>query len=144
MIVGAGANIIVQAGDEGVLVIDTGPEPRGERRPRGNSAASPTNRSASSSTRTCTPITRGANEAIAAAGRCARRKRAWQLRASRSRHARVLAHENVLKRMSAPSGEPSPRPFGAWPTETFFGEDKELFFNDEAIQLHSPAWSHRR
>ena len=27
MIVGAGANIIVQAGDEGVLVIDTGPGP---------------------------------------------------------------------------------------------------------------------
>jgi glyoxylase-like metal-dependent hydrolase (beta-lactamase superfamily II) len=42
--------------------------------------------------------------------------------------------------MSAPSGEPSPRPFGAWPTETFFGEDKEIFFNDEAIQLiHQPG-----
>ncbi|HZM60837.1 MAG TPA: MBL fold metallo-hydrolase, partial [Vicinamibacterales bacterium] len=25
--------------------------------------------------------------------------------------------------------------FGAWPTETFFGEDKEIFFNGEAIQL---------
>ena len=33
------------------------------------------------------------------------------------------------------SGEPSPRPFAAWPTDTFFGDDKELFFNDEAIQL---------
>jgi len=54
--------------------------------------------------------------------------------------ARVLAHENVLRRMSAPSGEPSPRPFAAWPTETFFGEDKEIFFNDEAIQLiHQPG-----
>jgi glyoxylase-like metal-dependent hydrolase (beta-lactamase superfamily II) len=52
----------------------------------------------------------------------------------------VLAHENVMKRMSAPSGEPSPRPFGAWPNETFFGEDKEIFFNDEAIQLiHQPG-----
>jgi glyoxylase-like metal-dependent hydrolase (beta-lactamase superfamily II) len=52
----------------------------------------------------------------------------------------VLAHENVLKRMGAPSGEPSPRPFAAWPTETFFGEDKEVFFNDEAIQLlHQPG-----
>ena len=42
--------------------------------------------------------------------------------------------------MSAPSGEPSPRPFAAWPTDTFFGDDKELFFNDEAIQLiHQPG-----
>jgi glyoxylase-like metal-dependent hydrolase (beta-lactamase superfamily II) len=54
--------------------------------------------------------------------------------------ARVLAHENVLLRMSAPSGQPSPRPFAAWPTETFFGDDKEIFFNDEAIQLiHQPG-----
>jgi glyoxylase-like metal-dependent hydrolase (beta-lactamase superfamily II) len=53
---------------------------------------------------------------------------------------RVLAHEQVLRRMSAPSGQPSPRPFAAWPTETFFGGDKEIFFNDEAIQLlHQPG-----
>jgi glyoxylase-like metal-dependent hydrolase (beta-lactamase superfamily II) len=49
--------------------------------------------------------------------------------------AHVLAHEKVMLRMSAPSGQTPPRPFGAWPTETFFAEDKELFFNDEAIQL---------
>jgi glyoxylase-like metal-dependent hydrolase (beta-lactamase superfamily II) len=42
--------------------------------------------------------------------------------------------------MSAPSGQPSPRPFAAWPTETFFAEDKEIFFNDEAIQIiHQPG-----
>src|SRR6185436_10326966 len=30
--------------------------------------------------------------------------------------------------------------FGAWPTETFFGDDKEIFFNNEAIQLlHQPS-----
>jgi glyoxylase-like metal-dependent hydrolase (beta-lactamase superfamily II) len=40
-----------------------------------------------------------------------------------------------MTRMSAPTGQTSPRPFSAWPTETFFGEDKEIFFNDEAIQL---------
>jgi len=45
-----------------------------------------------------------------------------------------------MARMSAPSGQTPPRPFGAWPTETFFTEDKELFFNDEAIQLiHQPG-----
>ena len=81
----------------------------------------------------------GANEAIAAAGR-ALSGNAPGNSGLALESARVLAHENVLKRMSAPSGEPSPRPFGAWPTETFFGEDKEIFFNDEAIQLiHQPG-----
>ena len=42
--------------------------------------------------------------------------------------------------MSAPTGQQAPAPFGAWPTETFFGADKEIFFNNEAIQLlHQPA-----
>ena len=54
--------------------------------------------------------------------------------------ARVIAHERVLARMSAPTGQQSPAPFGAWPTETFFGDDKEIFFNNEAIQLlHQPS-----
>ena len=54
--------------------------------------------------------------------------------------ARVIAHERVLTRMSAPTGQQAPTPFGAWPTETFFGDDKEIFFNNEAIQmLHQPA-----
>jgi glyoxylase-like metal-dependent hydrolase (beta-lactamase superfamily II) len=47
---------------------------------------------------------------------------------------RIIAHESVLAAMSGRA------PSAAWPTETFFGEDKEIFFNDEAIQLlHQPG-----
>jgi len=54
--------------------------------------------------------------------------------------ASILAHENVLARMSAPTGSASPTPTDAWPTNTYFGERKELFFNGEAIEiLHQPA-----
>jgi cyclase len=54
--------------------------------------------------------------------------------------ARVVSHERVLARMSAPTGRQPAAPFAAWPTETFFTADKEIFFNDEAIQLlHQPA-----
>jgi glyoxylase-like metal-dependent hydrolase (beta-lactamase superfamily II) len=54
--------------------------------------------------------------------------------------ARVVAHERVLARMSAPTGRQPATPFAAWPTETFFTADKEIFFNNEAIQLlHQPA-----
>src|SRR6202011_1083488 len=33
--------------------------------------------------------------------------------------ASILSFEQVLTRMSGPSGQPSPFPIGAWPTETF-------------------------
>ena len=132
------ANIIVQAGEEGVLVIDTGPGPRGA------DVLAAIRRISTKPIRIVINTHvhadhSGANETLAAAGRTlggnAPGNSGLPLET-----ARVLAHENVLRRMSAPSGEPSPRPFSAWPTETFFGEDKELFFNDEAIQLiHQPG-----
>ncbi len=133
MIVGAGANIIVQAGDEGVLVIDTG------------TAARAPDVLAAIRKISDKPIRivinthvhadhSGANDTIAASGKALSGNAPGNSGLALA-SARVLSHENVLKRMSAPTGEPSPRPFASWPTETFFGEDKELFFNDEAIQL---------
>ena len=133
MLVGAGANILVQTGDEGVLVIDTGPGPRGADVLAAIRKISDKPIRIVINTHVHADHT-GANEAIAAAGR-ALGGNAPGNSGLALESARVLAHENVLKRMSAPSGEPSPRSFAAWPTETFFGEDKELFFNDEAIQL---------
>jgi len=54
--------------------------------------------------------------------------------------ASILAHEQVLARMSAPTGSQAPTPTDAWPTNTYFGDRKELFFNGEAIEiLHQPA-----
>ena len=51
--------------------------------------------------------------------------------------AAVIAHENVLVRMS--TQEP-PLPFEAWPTDTLFVPRKDLYFNGEAIEiLHQPA-----
>jgi len=52
----------------------------------------------------------------------------------------IVAHENVLKTMSAPTGATAPTPFGAWPTDTFFQAEKDMYFNGEGIQLvHEPA-----
>jgi cyclase len=46
----------------------------------------------------------------------------------------------VLNRMSAPVGSQAPRPFKAWPTDTFFVDDKDIYFNGEGIELvHVPA-----
>jgi glyoxylase-like metal-dependent hydrolase (beta-lactamase superfamily II) len=54
----------------------------------------------------------------------------------------VIAHENVLTRMSAPAGKQAPTPESAWPTATFFDEFSKLptFFNGEAVIVyHEPA-----
>ncbi len=54
--------------------------------------------------------------------------------------AAIYAHENVLLAISAPTGEQAAMPVGAWPSETFFNDLREVYFNDEAIQLlHQPA-----
>jgi glyoxylase-like metal-dependent hydrolase (beta-lactamase superfamily II) len=45
--------------------------------------------------------------------------------------AQIWAQDNVLKRMSAPTGAQASTPFGAWPTETYVSGRKELFFNGE-------------
>jgi cyclase len=58
------------------------------------------------------------------------------------RTATVIAHENVLNRMSAPAGKQPPTPEKAWPTDTYFGEFYKLpeYFNGEAVIVyHEPA-----
>lgn len=53
--------------------------------------------------------------------------------------AAIVAHENVLNRMTAPTGKQSPTPSAAWPTDTFFGRTKEVYFNNEPIEIiHVP------
>jgi glyoxylase-like metal-dependent hydrolase (beta-lactamase superfamily II) len=53
-------------------------------------------------------------------------------------YASVLAHENVLTRMSAAKTPPVPSAF--WPTKTFFYRLYSMYLNGEGIQIiHQPA-----
>ena len=54
----------------------------------------------------------------------------------------VIAHENVLNRMSAPAGKQAPFPQAAWPTVSYFDEFYKLpaYFNGEGVTVyHAPA-----
>ena len=54
--------------------------------------------------------------------------------------AAILAHDNVNLRMSAPTGKQSPFPSTDWPTETFTGKGKSVYLNGDGIQaIHQPA-----
>ena len=133
MIVGAGGNVVVQAGDEGVLVIDTGLEARGDELLAAIRRISDKPIRLVINTHVHADHS-GANQAIARVGESLGGNAPGNSGLALAT-ARVLAHEQVMARMSAPSGQTPPRPFGAWPTETFFSDEKEIFFNDEAIQL---------
>jgi glyoxylase-like metal-dependent hydrolase (beta-lactamase superfamily II) len=52
--------------------------------------------------------------------------------------AQVIAHENVVLRLSAATGDQAVDP-NLWPTNTFFNDEKRMHFNGEGIQIiHMP------
>ena len=52
----------------------------------------------------------------------------------------MIAHENVLHRMSGLKGEPARMPYGVWPHDTFYTSLKQLYFGGEVVEmLHAPA-----
>jgi glyoxylase-like metal-dependent hydrolase (beta-lactamase superfamily II) len=84
----------------------------------------------------------GGNEAIASSGFFPRGGGFGAAVDSVGRAASVIAHENVLNRISAPAGQEAPLPAAAWPTDTFFDEFHKLpaYFNGEAVIVyHAPA-----
>lgn len=54
--------------------------------------------------------------------------------------AQVFAHENALRRISAPTGQASALPQALWPSDTFAGAKQKIYFNHEPIELQwAPA-----
>jgi cyclase len=49
--------------------------------------------------------------------------------------ATILAHENVLNRMTAPQGKIAPTPEAAWPTDTYLRGRRRKLHNGEGVEL---------
>ena len=136
MLVGAGGNTTVQVGDDGVLVVDT-------KLAAASDVLLDAIRQISDQPIRYVINTHwhpdhvGSNEAIAKSGSTIAGGNVSGAIADAGEGAAVIAHENVLTRMS--SQEPPP-PFEAWPTVTLFMPQKDIYFNGEAVQvLHQPA-----
>jgi len=56
--------------------------------------------------------------------------------------AQIIAHENVLDRLSAPTGKKAAAPGGAWPTDTYVSGQKEVFFNEEPVEARWQPAAH--
>ena len=139
MLAGAGGNTTVQVGEGGVLVVDTMFPQLSDKLLAAIRTLSPKPIHYIINTHVHGDHV-GGNENLAKAGptRPDRAPLDAGLGGNVAGTTAIIAHEHVLNRMVA-SG-PDAKPSGSWPTDTYFGDDKEVFFNGEAIQiLHQPA-----
>ena len=140
MLVGAGGNTTVFTGDEGIMVVDTQFAPLSTKILTAIRAISQGPIRYVVSTHMHGDHI-GGNEAISKAGRTrAGGNVVGDLGAGATGQAAILAHENVLNRLSAaPAAGQQAVPFALWPTETYFGKKREFLFNGEAVQIiHEP------
>ena len=128
MIGGAGGNITVNVGPQGLFVVDAGAAAASPKVVAAIAAIS--NRPIRYLANTSADADHvGGNAAVKALGQGIR------TRENRDEGAVVIAHEMVLNRMSAPTGQQSPTPVGAWPTMTFPTAQQDVTFNGQAVQL---------
>jgi cyclase len=142
LIGGAGANIAVQVSDEGTLVVDAG-----------DAAASGKVLAEIEKLQvrpirfiintTADPDHTGGNGKLAKAGvgpPAGPGGGAGGAAAFNGGGAGIIAFQNVLNRMSAPTGRTAPRVIDDWPTDTFFTARKNFWYGGEAIEIwHEPA-----
>ena len=139
MIAGAGGNITVQIGDTGVLVVDTGLAAMSDKVIAAIRKLSNKPLQYIVNTHFHADHT-GGNVAIRQAGVTITGANVTGNLTDARTGAQIIAHENVLNRMSAPTGKESPTPPDAWPTETYVTGQKEVFFNEEpVIAMYQPA-----
>jgi cyclase len=138
MLTGAGGNITVMTFEEGALVVDTGTQAMADQVLETIRQLSPApiadiiNTSASADHV-------GGNAKLAASGR------RLPLEVVAGEGPMVLAHENVMTRMSAPTGTEAAAPERAWPNETYHLDAMKLsthFHGGEAVELLHVAAAH--
>jgi cyclase len=143
MIAGAGGNIGVQIGSDGVVLVDAG-----------SSAASD---QVLATLKKITPLPVryiidtgadpdhvGGNGKLAKAGLTiftnALGNAGFGNAMTNGGGASIMAHDSILRRMSAPTGKTSAFPVDTWPTEAFYTDKKTLRMNDEALEvIRQPA-----
>jgi glyoxylase-like metal-dependent hydrolase (beta-lactamase superfamily II) len=120
MIVGAGSNIAVQVGDDGVMVVDTGAAGSSEKVLAAIRALAPDKEIRWVLNTTYRADHTGGNEPISKAGRTVN-----------GNIAAVVAHENAASRMIAEKIPDAARPYN-----TYFEDSRDFPFNGEPVVLY--------
>ena len=122
LITGAGANIVAQVGDEGVLLVDTGTADMAER------VREEVRKIAGDRPIRYIVNTQWAGEHTGGN---------VMLSAEPGQRAAILAHENVGLRLSSAGVEAS-----ALEMETYYGDNKMIYFNGEVVEVIKAANAH--
>jgi len=143
MLVGAGGNITMHAGDDEVLLVDAGLESMSEKVLAAVRSISKRPIRYIVNTNERDEHT-GGNEKLAAAGTTIPFRISTDPRVSDGRmgkdRANVIAYLSVFHHMSAPTGQKAPRPEAAWPDNTYSTPQKKLMINDEPVLImHFPS-----
>jgi cyclase len=125
MVVGAGGNVAVQVGEDGVLVIDTGTAEMGERLLEAIRELSDKDIRWIVNT-SLHPDHTGGNETISFAGRTVN-----------GNPAAIVAHENAAVRMVRAGVPDRGRPYN-----TYFEDSRDFPFNGEPVILYHPGSAH--
>ena len=146
VIAGAGGNIVVQTGPEGVILVDSGSTAMADKVLAAVRRITPLPIRYIINT-SMDPDHVGGNDRLARAGlsilpgAVAAGAGLNDDLVSNSGRASVLAHENVLTRMTAATG-PEAVPFALWPTKTFAFRQYSMYLNGEGIQVIHMAAAH--
>jgi glyoxylase-like metal-dependent hydrolase (beta-lactamase superfamily II) len=140
MLVGAGGNITVQLGDDGAFIVDTQFAPLSQKIVAAIAELS------------AKPIRYivnthhhgdhiGGNANLRVAGNTViGGNMPGAVPYAEGGGAQVVAHENVLLRLSATLGTEQEVPLNMWPTNTFFDAEKRMYYNGEGIRIiYQPA-----
>jgi len=130
VIFGAGGNVTVHVGEDGVMLVDSGSEAMADRTLAAVKAI--TNAPIRMIINTSADFEHvGGNDKVGLGGVAINPDNF-----SDEERATVLAHENVLQRLSAPKNRnEKPAPTGMWPTETFTSKLRSFYVNNEAVQV---------
>jgi len=138
MLAGAGGNMTVQVGSDGVLIVDTQYAQMSDKLLAAIRGISQGPIRYIVNTHVHGDHT-GGNENIRKAGATIAGGNVSGDIRDAATGAQIWAHDNVLLKMSDPKRTPA-IPTAAWPTSTFTGKDKKLFFNGEGVHIiHEPA-----
>lgn len=135
MLVGAGGNITLQAGEQGVLIVDTMFAPLSDKIFAAIRSISEKPITYIINTH-AHPDHIGGNANLALMGSNIAGGNTIDLFAGTGNQAKVVAHENVMANILV---QDNPIAIEGWPTDTYYTPKKDLFFNGEAIMItHQP------
>jgi cyclase len=140
MLVGAGGNITVQTGNDGVLLVDTGLAANADKVLAAVRSLSDKPIHYIINTHVHADHV-GGNEAIARSGTTiAGGNVVGDIGSSASNQATIIAFQTVADRMSTPAAGAPATPAGALPTDTYTTPERKIFFDNEGVEMiHVPA-----